>query len=134
MRSTKDVFEIVNAVRSRSKTGTYHGFLEPLPRKTVILEKKLDFTRNSIHSLSQVFQSLKATEAQPTRSGSQDKLFQTVPNEKKQDTLILTEQHEDTIKKLRKLEVLAQSDKETIDLQQRKLNALRLELGLLKAK
>lgn len=35
---------------------------------------------------------------------------------------------EDTVKKLRKLEVLAESDKETIEVLQKKMNAMRGEL------
>ena len=41
---------------------------------------------------------------------------------------------EDTLKKLRKLEVLANSDKETIEMQQKKMNNLKTELEQLKQK
>ena len=41
---------------------------------------------------------------------------------------------EDTLKKLRKLEVLANTDKETIETQQKKMNGLKNELEQLKTK
>ena len=41
---------------------------------------------------------------------------------------------DDTMKKLRKLEVLAQADKETIESQQKKMHALRAEMEQLKQK
>lgn len=40
----------------------------------------------------------------------------------------------DTVKKLRKLEVLAQADKETIESQQKKMHGLRADLEALKQK
>ena len=41
---------------------------------------------------------------------------------------------DDTMKKLRKLEVLAQADKDTIEAQQKKMHALRAEMEQLKQK